>query len=241
MQAYFGVEGTMLMADGTEKIVNAETKEDVRAGGSEVGMGAIMAGGAVGSVRSGVKGRKVQQEQTQKQTEFSKNVEEVAKSEAKPLNETVNLTAKETPAKINTPSQAKIVEMYPDKSLMPKAKAKTEPAKTAEAPAPAKPSISQELKAQLTDALKDVKYDKNEVLTMIDKYPDVVTKLAEYKTPDGELLFKPAEINGILSNCKNIIENNPQAIYDILDNPQSRVNLSGYEDKGLGLFRMLYF
>ena len=125
MQAYFGVEGTMLMADGTEKIVNADTKEDVRAGGSEVGMGAIMTGGAVGSVRSGVKGRKVKQEQTQKQTEFSKNAEDVAKSEAKPSNEAVNLTAKETPAEINTPSQAKIVEMYPDKSLMPKAKAKT--------------------------------------------------------------------------------------------------------------------
>ena len=63
MQSYFGVEGTILMADGTEKIVNAETKEDVRTGGSEVGMGAIMVGGAVGSVRSGAKGRKANQEQ----------------------------------------------------------------------------------------------------------------------------------------------------------------------------------
>ena len=241
MQAYFGVEGTMLMADGTEKIVNADTKEDVRAGGSEVGMGAVMTGGAVGSVRSGVKGRKVKQEQAQKQTEFSKNAEDVAKSEAKPSNEAVNLTAKETPAEINTPSQAKIVEMYPDKSLMPKAKAKTEPAKTAEAPAPAKPSISQELKAQLTDALKDVKYDKNEVLTMIDKYPEVVTRLAEYKTPNGESLFKPAEINDILFNCKNTIENNPQAIYDILDNPQSRAILSDYKNKAFGLYRELYY
>ena len=74
MQAYFGVEGTMLMADGTEKIVNADTKEDVRAGGSEVGMGAIMVGGAVGSVRSGVKGRKVNQEQAK----FDNMAKEVA-------------------------------------------------------------------------------------------------------------------------------------------------------------------
>ena len=96
--------------------------------------------------------------------------------------------------------------------------------------------ISRILRSQLETAPNSAK-----VWEMIDKYPEVVAKLAEYKTPDGELLFKPAEINGILSNCKNIIENNPQAIYDILDNPQSRVNLSGYEDKGLGLFRMLYF
>ena len=74
MQAYFGVEGTMLMADGTEKIVNAETKEDVRAGGSEVGMGAIMVGGAAISVRSGVKGRKANQEQTK----FDNTAKEVA-------------------------------------------------------------------------------------------------------------------------------------------------------------------
>ena len=52
---------------------------------------------------------------------------------------------------------------------------------------------------------------------------------------------EPAEINGILSNCQNIIVNNPQAIYDILGNPQSLTRLSSYEDKGLGLFKMLFF
>lgn len=74
MQAYFDVEGTILAADGVGKIVDPETKEDVRAGGSEVGMGAIMVGGAVGSVRSGVRGRKTKQEQSQ----FDNTVKEVA-------------------------------------------------------------------------------------------------------------------------------------------------------------------
>ncbi len=96
--------------------------------------------------------------------------------------------------------------------------------------------ISRILRSQLEGAPNG-----NKVWDMIDKYPEVVTKLAEYKAPDGEPLFKPAEINGILSNCKSIVENNPQAIYDILDNPQSLTRLSTYEDKGVGLFKMIYY
>ncbi len=514
MQAYFGVEGTMLMADGTEKIVNAETKEDVRAGGSEVGMGAIMTGGAVGSVRSGVKGRKVQQEQAKFENmakdvanqypEVSQRLAEYKTPDGKPLftKEEINSvlvnckkTIESNPDKLfailNNPKEiADIVkcknkaaglwravnEPFPStieanpEVFGVKPKAKTEPAKPASKPtvtadmsieamkelaktpegvrqleeagliitkntvsklenvyegqsqsparrikkldltgtpeevvaknpglkydadqgkffrevswdggktmermyvdasdpkgyfmiqygkepwdgallggteaaksyvepnaynatgaknylkpeemgyewteaskaapvrfaevpegvkgivgkegfqpitgsdqviaidvkgqpyintadyvrnntkglsqdavkvldkvegktvhtAPAKPSISQELKAQLTDALKDVEYDKNEVLTMIDKYPDVVTRLAEYKTPNGESLFKPIEINDILFNCKKTIESNPDKLFAILNNPEEIASIMGYKNRAVGLWR----
>lgn len=57
IQAYFGVEGTKLVAEGTADIVNAETKEEVREGGAKVGMGGIMVTGGVKSAKKGFETR----------------------------------------------------------------------------------------------------------------------------------------------------------------------------------------
>lgn len=50
-QAYFGIEGANMIKDGIVDNINAETKEDARLAGSELGTGAIMLGGAVKSVK----------------------------------------------------------------------------------------------------------------------------------------------------------------------------------------------
>lgn len=53
IQAYFGLEGAKLVAEGTADIVNADTKEEVREGGAKVGMGGVMVAGAAVSVMKG--------------------------------------------------------------------------------------------------------------------------------------------------------------------------------------------
>ena len=60
IQAFFGVEGTKLLAEGGVNIYQGVQNDDadrVRQGGSEAAMGGIMVGGAVGSVRA-VRGAK---------------------------------------------------------------------------------------------------------------------------------------------------------------------------------------
>ena len=50
-QAYFAIEGGTMVVDGAVDVANAQTKEEARAGGQELGTGAIMLGGAAKSVK----------------------------------------------------------------------------------------------------------------------------------------------------------------------------------------------
>lgn len=50
-QAYFAYEGGTMVVDGAVDVANAQTKEEARAGGQELGTGAIMLGGAAKSVK----------------------------------------------------------------------------------------------------------------------------------------------------------------------------------------------
>ena len=100
--------------------------------------------------------------------------------------------------------------------------------------------ISPILKYQLENALEFAKYDKKEVLSMIDKYPEVVTKLADCKTPDGQLLFKPQEICDILSNCQSAVINTPQVIFDMINTPNVKTELLNSENKAFVLWKRLY-
>ncbi len=50
-QAYFAYEGGTMVVDGAVDVANAQTKEEARVGGQELGTGAIMLGGAAKSVK----------------------------------------------------------------------------------------------------------------------------------------------------------------------------------------------
>ena len=54
-QGYFGVEGSQLIGAGLAHAQTAETEEEARLAGSEIGMGTIMLGGAVKSAKQGFK------------------------------------------------------------------------------------------------------------------------------------------------------------------------------------------
>ena len=60
-QGYFGVEGSQLIGAGLAHAQTAETEEEARLAGSEIGMGAIMLGGAVKSVKQGYRNIKIKQ------------------------------------------------------------------------------------------------------------------------------------------------------------------------------------
>lgn len=55
IQAYFGVEGLTLIGSGTIDGYNAETKEQARGAGAELGLGGIMAKGGLKSFKAGFK------------------------------------------------------------------------------------------------------------------------------------------------------------------------------------------
>ena len=55
IQAYFGIEGSQLVFEGTKEIIEADTKEEIRQGASQSSMGAIMVGGATRSAKNGLK------------------------------------------------------------------------------------------------------------------------------------------------------------------------------------------
>ena len=72
-QAYFAYEGGTMVVDGAVDVANAQNKEEARAGGQELGTGAIMLGGVAKSVKQGYRNIK-----KQKAEEFSKTNEDVS-------------------------------------------------------------------------------------------------------------------------------------------------------------------
>ena len=92
-------------------------------------------------------------------------------------------------------------------------------------------------KQDLVSALDSVSYDKKVVLDMIDKHPDMIKMLSETKDKDGKPLFDALAVNDILFNCKNTIEQHPDRITAVLNNPEEIDIISSWKSKGAGLWR----
>ena len=93
------------------------------------------------------------------------------------------------------------------------------------------------LRQDLISALDSVSYDKNVVLGMIDKHPDMIKMLSETKDKEGKPLFDALDIDDILFNCKDTIEQHPDKITAVLNNPEEINIISSYKSKGAGLWR----
>ena len=89
----------------------------------------------------------------------------------------------------------------------------------------------------LVSALDNVSYDKNVVLEMMDKHPDMVKILSETKDKVGKPLFDALAIDDILFNCKDTIEHHPDRITAVLNNPEEINMISSWKNKGAGLWR----
>ena len=77
-QSYFGVEGSQLIGAGLAHAQTAETEDEARLAGSELGMGTIMLGGAVKSAKQGYKNIKEKQNETIPKAEKTTSNTEVA-------------------------------------------------------------------------------------------------------------------------------------------------------------------
>lgn len=99
------------------------------------------------------------------------------------------------------------------------------------------PKSEQITKQDLVSALDGVSYDKSVVLDMIDKHPDMVKTLVNVKDKEGKPLFDALAIDDVLFNCKNTIENHPDRITAVLNNPEEIASISNWKSKGAGLWR----
>ena len=103
-QAYFAIEGGTMVVDGAVDVANAQTKEEARAGGQELGTGAIMLGGVAKSVKNGKKN-------INKPTTNENNIETAPKPSAKnvkmePKIKRTKQTNTDNKSKVLTPKEA---------------------------------------------------------------------------------------------------------------------------------------
>lgn len=111
------------------------------------------------------------------------------------------------------------------------AKPKPAPAETA------KPDAT--LLNDIKNAALNSEYDASVVTSMMEKYPDVVQKLAQVKGPNGKKLFNPQDISNILFSCKSTIENSPERLFAILSNPKEIDIIAEFEHRGYAVWHSL--
>ena len=84
---------------------------------------------------------------------------------------------------------------------------------------------------------ENLNYDTKIVADMIEKYPDLVDKLASYKTSDGKPLFSPIDIDDILYNCRGTIQKDPQLLIAELDEPGTVDKIATWSNRSYALFK----
>ena len=105
-----------------------------------------------------------------------------------------------------------------------------------------KPSISLEIRNGLIEALKDVKYDKQVVINTMDKYPEFVEKLVNFKV-DGNQFFSKKDVNDIIYNClsgNDGLKATPERITDVLNNPNEIQFIQTARSRAAGLWIALF-
>ena len=105
-----------------------------------------------------------------------------------------------------------------------------------------KPSISPEIRNGLIEALKDVEYDKQVVINTMDKYPEFVEKLVNFKV-DGNQFFSKKDVNDIIYNClsgNDGLKATPERITDVLNNPNEIQFIQTARSRAAGLWIALF-
>lgn len=105
-----------------------------------------------------------------------------------------------------------------------------------------KSSISPEIRNGLIDALKDVKYDKQVVINTMDKYPEFVEKLVNFKV-DGNQFFSKKDVNDIIYNClsgNDGLKATPEKITEVLNNPNQMQFIQTARNRAASLWIALF-
>ena len=106
-----------------------------------------------------------------------------------------------------------------------------------------KPSISPDIRNNLIEDLKNVKYDKQVTIDTMDQYPEFVEELVNFKV-DGKQFFSMRDVNDIIYNCLSGDDGpkaKPESIRNILNNP-SEISFMRDEckNKAVGLWVALF-
>ncbi len=72
----------------------------------------------------------------------------------------------------------------------------------------------------LVTALKDVKYNKREMLNVIKTFNDEIDVLISAKDQEGQPLFKAIEIDDVLHHCYRMQSFKAETLSEMLENPQ---------------------
>ena len=79
-----------------------------------------------------------------------------------------------------------------------------------------------------------------EMRDLVEKHPDMVEVLAEAKDDNNQYLFQAKDINWILFKCHKEIENNPEKLKTVLNDPEKISLISGSPIRHEGFVRALH-
>lgn len=98
------------------------------------------------------------------------------------------------------------------------------------------------IKQNLINALDDVpeECDTSVVKKIIDEHPEVVKQLVNATDKDNKPLFTAAQVDEVLYQCSGFIQNSPNKVLAVLNNPEERGLIAWYNCGGAGLMRCLY-
>ena len=105
-----------------------------------------------------------------------------------------------------------------------------------------KPSISPDIRNNLIEDLKNVKYDKQVTIDTMDQYPEFVEELVNFKV-DGKQFFSMREVNDIIYNClsgNDGLKASPERIRKVLNNPSEIKFMNEARSKAAGLWIALF-
>lgn len=82
-------------------------------------------------------------------------------------------------------------------------------------------------------------FDGFDMAGFIDKNPKSVVELSEAKDNDGCYIFNAEDMAVILFNCKDIIEQNPNRVTEVLSDSENIKELSEAKNKFVRMWRMM--
>ena len=260
-QSYFGVEGSQLIGAGLAHAQTAETEDEARLAGSEIGMGTIMLGGAVKSAKVGYKNIKgktpsadfasklantkiprkklgvtVKTKLTQEEiNNLIENCQHGFITDGKPI---PNYEAR-IEAVLNNPKELAIIAENKN-TVAGIWRAIQDPL---DSTIEKNPELFADTKVKITS---DSNVAKNSIKADIDPDAQLRTRLTEFKGPDGKPFLSKTEVENLIENCQHgfITDGKPIPNYEakieaVLNNPEEIASISGWKSRSAGIWRAI--
>ena len=227
-QAYFAYEGGTMVVDGAVDVANAQTKEEARVGGQELGTGAIMLGGTAKSAKQGYRNIKIKQSDahaTKSETPSADFASKLADTKIPRKKLGVTVKTKLTQEEINNLIENCQHGFITDGKPIPNYEARIEavlnnPKELAiiaeckntvagiwraiqdplDSTFEKNPELFADTKVKITP---DSNVAKTSIKADIDPDAQLRTKLTEFKGPNGKAFLSKPEVENLIENCQH--------------------------------------